>query len=68
MQTINDVNDAFGLKGVSTSSLSRIRASRFLEFDVKKPRDNFARCATCDKLQKLRKGALLGSQSALKWS
>jgi hypothetical protein len=64
---INEANVAFGLKEVSTSNLSKIRSTKFPEYDVKKPGDNFAWCGTCDKLQELRKGALAGSQSALKW-
>nr|PNR26396.1 hypothetical protein PHYPA_030971 [Physcomitrium patens] len=39
---INEVNTAFGLREVSSSNLSKIRASRFPEFDVKRPGDNFA--------------------------
>ena len=50
IKELNDVNATFGLKEVSTSSLSKIRASKFSEFEVKKPGDNFARCATCDTL------------------
>jgi len=41
MAKINETNVTFELK-VSTLNLSKIRSIRFLEFDVKKPRDNFA--------------------------
>ena len=47
IKELNDVNVTFGLKEVSTSSLSKIRASKFSEFEVKKPGDNFAWCTTC---------------------
>ena len=36
IKELNDVNAAFRLKEVSTSSLSKIRASKFSEFEVKK--------------------------------
>ena len=36
IKELNNVNATFGLKEVSTSSLSKIRASKFLEFEVKK--------------------------------
>ena len=65
---LNEANAAFGLKEVSSSNLSKIRGSRFPEYDVKRPRDNFARCGTCDKYKELRKGAIAGSEQALKWS
>ena len=68
IKELNDVNAAFGLKEVSTSSLSKIRASKFSEFEVKKPGDNFAWCATCDTLQALKKASLAGSITNLKWS
>ena len=35
---------------------------------MKKPEDNFARCGTCDKYKELKKGAIAGSEQALKWS
>ena len=65
---INEAHAAFGLKEVSTSSLSRIRESRFPEYDVKRPGDNFARCGTCDKYRELKNGAIAGSKQAEKWS
>jgi len=67
MAKINATNAAFGLKEVSTLNLSKIRSTRFPEFDVKKPGDNFARCAKCDKLNELIKGSLSRSISNLKW-
>ena len=66
IKELNDVNAAFGLKEVSTSSLSKIRASKFSEFEVKKPGDNFARCATCDTLQALKRASFAGSITNLK--
>ena len=54
IKELNEVNAAFGLKEVSTSSLSKIRASMFSEYEVKKPGDIFARCSTCDTLQTLK--------------
>nr|PNR31019.1 hypothetical protein PHYPA_027335 [Physcomitrium patens] len=57
-----------GEKMVSSSNLSKIRASRFPKFDVKRPGDNFARCGTCDKYKELRKGAIGGSEQAMKWT
>ena len=39
---LNEANAAFGLKEVSSSNLSKIRGSRFPEYDVKRPGDNFA--------------------------
>ena len=68
IKELNVVNAAFGLKEVSTSSLSKIRASKFSEFEVKKPGDNFARCATCNTLQALKRASLVGSITNLKWS
>ena len=68
IKELNDVNAAFRLKQVSTSSLSKIRASKFSEFEVKKAWDNFARCATCDTLQALTRASLVGSITNLKWS
>nr|PNR26858.1 hypothetical protein PHYPA_030339 [Physcomitrium patens] len=65
---INEVNTAFGLREVSSSNLSKIRASRFPKFDVKRPGDNFARCGTCDKYKELKKGAIGGSEQAMKWT
>ena len=54
IKELNEVNAAFGLKEVSTSSLSKIRASKFSEYEVKKSGDLFARCSTCDTLQALK--------------
>ena len=68
MKEINDVNAAFGLPEVSISNLSKIRSSKFSEYEVKKPGDNFARCSLCDKLQELRRNSIAGSQSALIWT
>ena len=68
IKELNVVNAAFGLKEVSTSSLSKIRSSKFSKFEVKKPGDNFAWCATCDTLQALKRASLAGSISNLKWS
>ena len=65
---LNEANAAFGLREVSSSNLSKIRGSRFPEYDVKRPGDNFARCGTCDKYKELRKGAIAGFEQALKWS
>ena len=65
---LNEVNAAFGLREVSSSNLSKIRGSRFLEYDVKRPRDNFAQCGTCNKYKELKKGVIGGSEQALKWS
>ena len=68
IKELNVVNVAFGLKEKSTSSLSKIRASKFSKFEVKKPGDNFARCTACDTLQALKKASLAGSITNLKWS
>ena len=68
LKKLNDTNAAFGLKEISTSNLSKIRSSKFSEFNVKKPGDNFARCATYDKYNELIKGAIYGSHTAIKWS
>ena len=68
IKELNAINAAFGLKEVSTSSLSKIRSSKFSEFEVKKLGDNFARCATCDTLQALKRASLAGSITNLKWS
>ena len=65
---INEANAAFGLREISSLNLSKIRGSRFQEYDVKRPRDNFARCGTCDKYKELRMDAIRGSEQALKWS
>ena len=65
---LNEANAAFGLREVSSSNLSKIRGSRFPEYDVKRPGDNFARCGKCDKYKELKKGAIAGSEQVLKWS
>ena len=65
---INEANAVFGLREVFSSNMSKMRRSRFPEYDVKRPGDNFTRCDTCDKYKKLRKGAIGGSEQALKWS
>ena len=67
MKKLNNTYAAFGLKEISTLNLSKIRSTKFLEFDVKKAGDNFARCGTCDKLNELVKGAISGSQTVMKW-
>ena len=61
-------NDAFGLKAMSSSNLSKIRGSRFSEYDVRRPGDNFSRYGTCNKYKELRRDAIGGSHDALKWS
>ena len=68
IKELNQVNATFGLKEVSTSSLSKIKASKFSEYEVKKPGDIFARCSTCDTLQALKQTSLAGSVTNLKWS
>ena len=65
---IIEANAIFGLRHVSSSNMSKMRRSRFPEYDVKRPGDTFARCGTCDKYKELRKGAIGGSEHALKWS
>ena len=47
---LNEVDAAFGLKEVSSSNLSKTRGSRFPEYDVKRPGDNFARLQDLSKL------------------
>ena len=68
IKELNEVNAAFRLKEVSTSSLSKIRASKFLEYEVKKPGDNFAWCSICDTLQALKRASLTESITNLKWN
>ena len=68
IKELNEVNAAFRLKEVSTSSLSKIRAFKFSVYEVKKPGDNFAWCSTCDTLQALKQASLAGSITNLKWS
>ena len=67
LKKLNNTNAAFGLKEISTLNLSKIRSTKFSEFDVKKAGDNFAQCATCNKLNELVKDAISGSQTAMKW-
>ena len=55
---INEANAGFGLREVSSSNISKMRRSKFPEYDVKRPSDNFARCGTCDKYKELKKGAI----------
>ena len=59
---LNKANATFGLREVSSSNLSKIRESRFPEYNVKRPGDNFAQCGRCDKYKELRKGAIGGSE------
>ena len=68
IKELNEVNVAFGLKEVSTLSLSKIRASKFSEYEVKKPGNNFARCSTCDTLEALKRASLAGSITNLRWN
>ena len=68
IKELNEVNASFGLKEVSTSSLNKIIASKFSEYEVKKPGDNFARSSICDTLQALKRASLTGSITNLKWS
>ena len=56
---VNAANAVFGLKGVSVSNISRIRKRKFPEYNAKKPGDNFARCAKCDRYKTLRRTAIL---------
>lgn len=65
---VNDVNMNYGLKGISLSNLSKIRKVSFLQYDAKKPGDNFARCSTCDRYKSLEKSAIPGSQAELLWA
>ena len=56
---VNTANAVFGLKGVSVSNISRIRKRKFPEYNAKKPGDNFAQCAKCDRFKTLRRTAIL---------
>lgn len=60
---VNAANVVFGLKEVSASN---IRKMNFPHYSAKKPGDNFARCAKCDRLQTLKRGACVGLQR--KWT
>ena len=64
----NEANATFGLREVSSSNLSKIKGSRFPEYNVKRLGNNFVRCGTCDKYKELRKDAIGGSEHPLKWS
>jgi hypothetical protein len=64
---LNTVNSVFGLKDASISHLNKIRKMNFPEYDAKKPRDNFARCSTCDRLHSLRWTTIAGSEGAMLW-
>ena len=46
---VNVANIVFGLKEESASNISKIGKLNFREYCVKKPGDNFARCAVCDR-------------------
>ena len=50
---LNTVNSTFKLEEVSLSKLNKIKKLNFSEYAVKKPRNNFARCSTCDKFHAL---------------
>jgi hypothetical protein len=65
---LNTVNSAFGFKDVSISNLNKIMKLNFPEYDVKKPRDNFARCSTCDRLHSFQRTVVAGSQVAMLWA
>ena len=56
---VNAANAIFGLKEVSMLNISRIRKKKFPEYNTKKPGDNFARCAQCDRFKTLRKTTIL---------
>ena len=56
---VNAANAVFGLKGVSVSNISRIRKRKFPKYNAKKPGDNFAQCAKCDRFKTLRRIAIL---------
>jgi hypothetical protein len=65
---INTVNSAFVLKEFLILHLSKIRKLNFLEYDPKKPRDNFARCSICDRLHSLCRTSTLESQVVMLWA
>ena len=56
---VNAANAVFGLKGVLVSNISRIRKRKFPEYNAKKPGDNFARSAKCDRYKTLRRTGIL---------
>ena len=56
---VNAANAVFGLKEVSVSNINRIRKKKFLEYNTKKPGDNFAHCAQCDRFKTLRRTTIL---------
>ena len=62
---LNEVNTSFGLKKISKYNVNKIRRRSFKEYEAKKPRDNFARCSSCDKYHSLRKLHQPGTQAAL---
>ena len=59
------MNYSFGLKEVSLSNLSKIIRHSFKEYNAKRPRDNFARCSSCDKYHSLQKLHQPDKQAAL---
>jgi hypothetical protein len=65
---LNIVNSAFGLKDVSISNLNKIKKLNFLEYNAKKPGDNFSCCSTYDILHLLQRTTSAGSQAAMMWS
>ena len=67
MSELNTVNNAFRLKDVSISYLSKIKKMNFPEYDAKKPGDNFAHCSTCDRLHSLRRTAIADSEGVMIW-
>jgi hypothetical protein len=59
------VNSAFGLKDVLSSNLSKIQKLNCPKYDAKKPKDNFVRHSTCNRLHSLWRAAIFGSQAAM---
>ena len=57
-----------GLLPLSASNFSKIWRLRYPEYYAKKPRDNFARCSTCDDFQFQKKLTQPRTKASLLWS
>ena len=68
MQEINDVNESFNLQPISSSGLSNIRRTSFLEYAPKAREDVFARCGQCDTYKRLKSACTPQSRAREKWA
>jgi hypothetical protein len=60
---VNEVGEKVGCAPISLSKLSVIKNQQFAEYIMKRPRDKFVRCSTCEKYKGLRGAHPIGTES-----